>query len=220
MSVNKLARRLFARFMRAFFYLLYQPLAWTYDGVAALVSWGRWQDWVLSVLPYLKGPRLLEIGHGPGHLQVALQTRGIQTLGLDASRQMGRQARKRLRKHELPALLVRGYAQELPFQNSSFDQIAATFPTEYIYAASTLAEISRILKPGGQLIVLPVAWITGKRLLDRGAAALFRVTRQAPEWDEKWLEPFSKAGFKTRVEMIHRKSWSAAIILAEKRYQE
>jgi len=220
MNSNTPFRRLFARFMRAFFYLLYQPFAWTYDGVAALVSWGRWQDWIMSVLPYLEGPRLLEIGHGPGHLQVALQTRGISALGLDASRQMGRQAHKRLHKHGHHTRLVRGYAQILPFQSSIFDQVVATFPTEYIYAASTLAEIYRILKPGGQLIVLPAAWITGKRLSDRGTAALFRVTGQAPEWDEKWLEPFSKAGFKTRVEMIQQKSWSAAIILADKRHQE
>ena len=34
--------------------LLYHPLAWSYDWVAALVSAGKWRDWVLTSLPYLK----------------------------------------------------------------------------------------------------------------------------------------------------------------------
>jgi ubiquinone/menaquinone biosynthesis C-methylase UbiE len=220
MNPNPPLRRLFARFMRAFFYLLYQPMAWSYDSVAALVSWGRWRDWMLSVLPYLEGAHVLEIGHGPGHLQVALQSKGILVLGLDASRQMGRQAQSRLRKHGFPTRLVRGYAQALPFRESSIDQIVATFPTEYIYATATLAEAYRILKPGGRLVVLPVAWITGRRFVDRGTAALFRVTGQAPAWDASWLVPFSRGGFNPRVDMITQKSWSVAIILAEKPYQK
>jgi ubiquinone/menaquinone biosynthesis C-methylase UbiE len=111
---------------------------------------------------------------------------------------------------------VYGYAQSLPFLEDYFDQIVATFPTEYIQAPETLAEAYRVLRSGGSLVVLPVAWITGKRLTDRGTAALFRITGQAPEWDDHWLEPFSKAGFQTEVEKINHKSWSAIIILAKK----
>jgi ubiquinone/menaquinone biosynthesis C-methylase UbiE len=211
-----------ARLMRAFFYLLYQPMAWSYDAVAWLVSWGRWKDWVMSVLPYLEGPRVLELGHGPGHLQVALHQQGLPAFGLDASRQMGQQARKRISKQGHPYQLSRSYAQKLPFTNESFHQIVATFPTEYIYTQATLAEIWRALKPGGKLIVLPVAWITGKSIIDRGAAALFRVTGQAPKlagqpgWEAQWLEPFHRAGFQAEAEMIHQKSWALVIILAQK----
>jgi len=205
----------FARLMRVFFYLLYQPMAWSYDLVAAMVSWGRWQDWVMSVIPYLDGPRVLELGYGPGHLQVSLQKERILAFGLDASRQMGRQAKQRILKHSHNPRLCNGYAQNLPYSAGAFDQIVATFPTEYIYAQETLAEIHRTLKPGGKLIVLPFAWITGKGLIDRGTATLFRVTGQAPTWDPQWLEPFNQAGFQTEVKMIHQKSWSLAIILAQ-----
>lgn len=216
------SRKIFARFMRVFFYLIYQPMAWSYDIVAALVSWGRWKDWVMTVLPYLKGPRVLELGHGPGHLQVALHRKGISAFGLDASRQMGQQAKRRIFRQDYGAYLSCGYAQNLPFPKSVFDQIVATFPTEYIYAAETLSEIHRVLKSGGTLVVLPAAWITGKGPLDRGAATLFRVTGQAPElafhpgWESAWLEPFNRAGFQTKVEMIHQKSWSLVIITARK----
>ena len=222
MKKAPLPRRIFARFMRAFFYLLYQPLAWSYDTVAWLVSSGRWNDWVLTVIPYLKGPRTLELGHGPGHLQVALHGTGTSAFGLDASRQMGQQARKRISKQGYTSKLACGYAQNLPFADEVFDQVVATFPTEYIYAEKSLAEIYRVLKSGGALVVLPAAWITGKGPIDRGAATLFRITGQAPElasrpgWESKWFEPFQRAGFQTEAVMIHQKSWSLLIILAQK----
>jgi len=216
MKKPNLTRRFIARSMRAFFYLLYQPMAWSYDGVAALVSWGRWKGWLLTVLPYLKGPHILELGHGPGHLLIALHKRGIPALGIDASRQMGQQAHKRLLKRGYIPNLTTGYAQNLPYPDHSFDQVVATFPTEYIQASETLADVHRVLRPGGLLVVLPVAWITGQQLADRGTAALFRITGQAPEWNDKWLEPFSNAGFHTKAKKITQKSWELIIILAKK----
>jgi len=168
MRFRYLLKKILTRFMRAFFYLLYQPLAWSYDLVTTIVSWGRWQKWVECVLPYLDGPTVLELGHGPGHLQVALHQKGIVILGLDLSRQMGRQAYQRLADNQFASRLVRGYAQSLPFAEMNFYQVVATFPTEYIYAEKTLAEVYRTLKPGGTLVVLPVAWITGKRISGKG----------------------------------------------------
>ena len=208
--------QLIARVLRVFFYLLYQPMAWSYDLVAALVSAGRWKTWIFSVLPYLKGARILEIGHGPGHLQAALQQNGIPALGLDASSQMGRQAANRLRKMGLTPRLTCGYAQHLPFPAEAFDQIVSTFPSEYIATPETLAECYRTIKPGGELLVLPTAWITGQSLIDRGLAALFRITNQAPNWDERWLALFSKAGFQPQVVQIRKKSWQLVIIRARK----
>src|SRR5689334_21291852 len=68
-------------FMRAllhiFFYLLYHPFAAAYDLVASTVSLGRWKDWILSVIPFLEGNQILEIGHGPGHLQRVLLSWGF-----------------------------------------------------------------------------------------------------------------------------------------------
>src|SRR5688572_31722362 len=87
---------LIRRFMRVFFRLLYHPFAFTYDLVAAAVSFGHWRDWVMSVLPFIQGTRVLELGHGPGHLQHALLNRGLFTVGLDESAQMGLLARRRL----------------------------------------------------------------------------------------------------------------------------
>lgn len=164
--------------LRLFFHLLYHQFAWMYDLVAALVSLGRWKGWVLSVLPSLNG-RVLEIGFGPGHLQLALHQRGLAVFGLDESRQMARQARRRLRRKGFNGNLVRAVARQIPFPKNSFQTVVATFPAEYIFHADTLAQIHRVLVPGGRLVILPMAWITGNRLHERLAAWLFKVTGQA-----------------------------------------
>jgi ubiquinone/menaquinone biosynthesis C-methylase UbiE len=161
-----------------FFDLLYHPFAWTYDFVAAVVSLGRWRGWVLQAQPFLYG-RVLEIGFGPGHLQLALNQAGLQPFGLDESRPMAGQARRRLRRQNYPLRLTNGYAQNLPFRTDSFDCVAATFPSGYIFEAHTLAEIRRVLCPGGRLVIIPSAWITGQSWLERLAAGLFRLTGQA-----------------------------------------
>ena len=208
MYVNKppIKARLLSYLLVVFFDQLYHRFAWTYDGVAALVSLGLWQEWALAVLPYLQGPRLLELGHGPGHLQQALWQRGLQPVGLDASRQMGRLARRRLARY--PFQLVHSYAQNLPFSAAVFHQVVATFPTEYIAHPDTLAEIYRVLTPGGQLIILPAAWITGRRPDQRLAAWLFRTTGQAPATIDlsaiaaQALPPLEQAGFDARINSL------------------
>jgi ubiquinone/menaquinone biosynthesis C-methylase UbiE len=159
-----------------------------------------WKDWVLAALPYLNGKRVLELGHGPGHLQASLHQAGIFTVGLDESRQMSSLAYKRVKRTGRVPKLVNGYAQHLPFPDHSFHQVAATFPSEYIYHPDALHEIYRVLVPGGSLIVLPLAWITGMYLHERLAAWLFHFTGQAPVWDDRIIDPFLKAGFRVDVE--------------------
>jgi ubiquinone/menaquinone biosynthesis C-methylase UbiE len=82
--------------LRLFFRLLYHQFAFTYDLVAAAVSFNHWKDWVLSVVPFIDGDRVLEIGHGPGHLQRVLLSRGLIAVGIDESAQMGHIAKRNL----------------------------------------------------------------------------------------------------------------------------
>jgi ubiquinone/menaquinone biosynthesis C-methylase UbiE len=217
MSHSPLHLKILARVMRAFFSLLYHQLAWTYDFVAALVSLGMWKDWVASVLPDLSGPRVLELGHGPGYLQAMLEKRGIQAFGVDESPQMGMLAVKRSWRQDRKHCLYRGYAQFLPFADETFNQVVSTFPSEYILDPPTLSETCRVLVPGGTFVVLPVAWITGQNWMECGAAWLFRVTGQSEDWDAKMLTPFLDAGFQTELKRITHKRWTLLMIIAEKR---
>jgi ubiquinone/menaquinone biosynthesis C-methylase UbiE len=209
-------RRLLGWFLALFFKLLYHQMAWTYDWVAAIVSLGMWQNWVRTVIPFLKEGKILELGHGPGHLQAELLQKGLPVTGVDLSPQMSHLAARRLQKKGYQPSLVRGKAQALPFMNGTFNKVVATFPSEYIMDPLTLTEIERVLAPGGQLIILALAWITGKRWMEKAAAWLFRITGEAPEWEDRFLDPVRKAGFQAQVEWVELKSSRLVIILATK----
>lgn len=207
--------------LRLFFRLLYHEFAWSYDWVAWVVSIGRWKDWILSTLPYLTGPEVLELGHGPGHLQAALQRNGVHAFGLDESTQMGLQASQRLRQQGLSVCLVNGYAQSLPFPAQSFSQVVATFPSEYIFDEDVAAEIYRVLMPGGVAVILPSAIITGTSLFDRLAALLFRLTAQAPsQLDKTFISqltaPFYQQGLKVETITPSIRSSQLLVLLARK----
>lgn len=213
---------LLTRFLRIFFHFLYHSFAWSYDLVAWTVSLGRWKDWGKSVLPFIAGTRILELGHGPGHLQRLLLDLNLFAVGLDESQQMGYLTKKRLLHNGYThARLARGVAQSLPFPAASFDTVVSTFPTEYIFERSTMLEVYRTLTNGGRFIVLPAAWIIGNSLMERYAAGLFRVTGQAPSEpveiiSERLKEPFAEAGFAVKVEQVEVKSSLVLILIGTK----
>lgn len=168
------------RVLRRVFHLLYHQFAWSYDLVAAAVSAGLWQTWVRSVIPHLGDAlRILEVGHGPGHLQSALQDAGRFPVGVDLSPQMGRIAQRRLARAGRPLKLVRADARRLPFAAGSFDALVATFPAEYIVEPAAWISFSRLLAPSGRIVVLVGALPGGRRPLELASRILFRLTGQA-----------------------------------------
>jgi ubiquinone/menaquinone biosynthesis C-methylase UbiE len=211
-------------FFKLFFRLLYNEFAWTYNWVAGIVSLGRWKSWVLCVLPYLDDSDILELGIGPGHLLVALAEKGISAYGLDASVQMTRMASKNLSKNLFNPKISLGIAQDLPFPGNRFDNIVATFPSEYISDPQSLAQAFRVLKDDGELLIIPVAWITGKKWWDRLAAGLFQITGQAPGIDlesknfEKLIpvELFQENGFDISLELIQLSTSKVLLLRAAK----
>ena len=201
------------RFMRFFFNLLYHPLAFTYDLVAWVVSFGKWKNWVYSVLPLIEGTDILELGHGPGHLQRLLLDRGLSSVAIDESTQMGRLAKRRL---GVNGKLTRGIAQALPYPNETFDTIVSTFPSEYIFDPQTLSEVKRVLRNRGRLIVLPVAFPT-----DGFLKWLYKVTGESPavldeSIKERLTGPFLQAGFQVDIQLLELQSSQLVILLASK----
>jgi ubiquinone/menaquinone biosynthesis C-methylase UbiE len=211
--------KLIQRFMRVFFYLLYHPFAFTYDLVAATVSFGQWKNWGRSILPFISGTHILELGHGPGHLQRFLLAqppvgnRNLTLLAIDESKQMGSLAKRRIGANQK---LTRGLAQNLPYKKESFDCVISTFPTEYIFSPQTISEIKRCLSDRGRLIVLPVAFPKSGFL-----KWLYKVTGESPESlneviKQRFEQPFLQAGFQTEIKIVEVKSSNLLIVVANK----
>jgi SAM-dependent methyltransferase len=106
---------------------------------------------VLALLGDLSGRRILDAGCGSGPLAAELVARGADVSGLDGSPAMVELARRRL--GEVVPLTVHDLAEPLPYEDESFDDVVASLVLHYLRDwEGPLAEIRRVLKPGGRLV--------------------------------------------------------------------
>ncbi len=115
---------------------------------------------VLSLLPAEGVGRALDIGTGTGRLLEVLAPRlAPGSLGIDASRTMLALARVRLARPELAHVSVRlADMYALPLRDASFDLVLLQMVLHYAEAPeAVIAEASRVLAPGGMLIVVELA---------------------------------------------------------------
>src|SRR5579875_3236562 len=117
---------------------------------------GQWRVWQRLVLSRLKGHDVLELGCGLGDLLADMSAEGYDCQGIDASPAMVAATRETLRRQKVADKIsvILGTAQHLPFSDNSFDTVVSTFPSEYIYDSDTIAEVERVLRPGGRLVVI------------------------------------------------------------------
>ncbi len=204
------------RFIRFAFHLLYHQLAFTYDVVAWLVSFGQWQAWGETAIERVRGQHVLELGHGPGHLLLALARSERSPIGIDLSPDMIRIARRRIRRERFDIPQVRCRAQALPFRSTAFDSVVSTFPTDYIVDLATLREVRRVMTEHGRLVV-----VMGTQFGQRGPSArfvewLYRITGQRESAGEKEESVFDRAGLPARIETETIGASRVTIIVAEK----
>lgn len=94
---------------------------------------------------------VLDAGMGAARLLVELSQRGWSVSGVDASRRMVDLARSRL--PAASSRLLHGKIEALPFAGASFDAVVATGVLEYADVDDALAEINRVLRPGGLAVI-------------------------------------------------------------------
>jgi ubiquinone/menaquinone biosynthesis C-methylase UbiE len=198
------------------FFLLYNQLAFLYDGVAWGVSLGQWANWRQSALQFLKSGPTLELAYGTGGLFTTMALNGLHPIGVDLSPFMARIAANRLRQRHLPLSIARAEAQILPFPAGHFSNALATFPTNYIFEAETLAEIRRVLAEDGRLIVVMQGRLNGSRWANAFIEWLYRVTGQREIARANALSRFSDAGFYARWQQASFKGAVAHLIVAQK----
>jgi len=136
---------------------------------------GQWRVWQRLVLSRLRGHDVLELGCGLGDLLADMSEAGYLCHAVEHSPQMVKATRETLQRRNLhkKAIVIQGSAKHLPFSNGSFDTVVSTFPSEYIYDPDTIAEVERVLRPGGRLIV-----VEGANLLPIGFIQPFLVLIQ------------------------------------------
>lgn len=117
---------------------------------------GQWRVWQRQVIPRITGHDVLELGCGLGDLLLDMIEAGYNCRAVEHSPQMVAAARDALQRRNVGEKnwVLQGSAQRLPFTASSFDTVVSTFPSEYIYDPATIAEVERVLRPDGRLIVI------------------------------------------------------------------
>jgi len=140
---------------------VFDSVASKYDVMNDLMSMGlhrAWKAYAVAVANLREGQSVLDIAGGTGDLARAFAkqvgTRGT-VVHTDINEAMLRQGRDRLIDEGtvLPTMICDGEA--LPFATGSFDLVSVAFGLRNMTRKETaLAEMNRVLKPGGRLLVL------------------------------------------------------------------
>jgi demethylmenaquinone methyltransferase/2-methoxy-6-polyprenyl-1,4-benzoquinol methylase len=144
---------------------LFAPLPARYDLLAEVLSFGqngRWRDLMVSRLPAdAGGPGgvILDVAAGTAGVTLALARRApsARVVGADLTPEMLREGSRRVAAAGVTdrVRLVAGRGEQLPFPAATFDALTFTYLLRYVDdPAATLAELARVLKPGGVMASL------------------------------------------------------------------
>jgi 2-polyprenyl-3-methyl-5-hydroxy-6-metoxy-1,4-benzoquinol methylase len=100
------------------------------------------------------GKTLLDVGCGDGELALELARRGAIVTGLDAGPAMIAAAQRRIEIASIQVQLIEAQVERLPFDDEVFDRVVAVTVLCFIRdAARAIAEMARVLRPGGRLVI-------------------------------------------------------------------
>jgi ubiquinone/menaquinone biosynthesis C-methylase UbiE len=194
----------------------WQRVAEKYDSVWAQ-STRQFIPPLLDAAEVLAGMRVLDVGSGPGYVAAAAKQRGAVPTGLDFSKQM-----ISIAKRMFPSIeFHEGDAQNLPFEDSSFDRVLANFALLHLSDPErACAQACRVLKPGGKFgftVWAEAADNPYAQLIDEAIYAYADLNVKLPSGPPSYLyktkEEFQKAmeraGFDgaSMTHAIHRIEW-------------
>jgi demethylmenaquinone methyltransferase / 2-methoxy-6-polyprenyl-1,4-benzoquinol methylase len=140
---------------------LFAPLGPTYDRYARLLSLGqdpRWRRFLVSRVEAGPGDVVLDVATGTAAVAIELaQTNGCEVVGVDQSAEMLAEGQLRVEEAGLAerVRLLEGSAEQLPFEDASFDALTFTYLLRYVVdPAATMRELGRVVRPGGTVAML------------------------------------------------------------------
>jgi len=157
---------------------LFDGLPARYDRLAELLSFGQNGQWRAEMVGRVVGVPggvpadgvILDVASGTAGvaLQLAARTAGehgqARVVGVDLTEKMLRQGQRRVvaAGGADRITLMAGRAEQLPFPDASFDALTFTYLLRYVRdPQATLAELARVLKPGGVMASLEFCVPTG-----------------------------------------------------------
>ncbi|WP_433598123.1 methyltransferase domain-containing protein [Nocardia sp. CA-135953] len=156
------------------------------------------------------GHQVLDVGAGPGILARLLAERvgpNGHVVGLDPSEPMVRFATKKSKRHPNTEFRV-GYAQAIDAPDGAFDTVTATFAMHHVPEEDrlpTVAEMYRVVRPGGRLLIADLhpqeRTAYGRRR---------RAVMQAID-PRRYVEPLREAGA-DNVEFTFFKPWTGCVV--------
>jgi ubiquinone/menaquinone biosynthesis C-methylase UbiE len=127
--------------------------AYTAENETSLTNAYYTRPAIVDLAGEVAGRRILDAGCGAGTVSAALRERGAIVSGFDRSAKMVELARQRLGADT--DLRVADIGQPLPYPDGAFDDAVAALVLHYLEDWSApLAELRRVLRPGGRLIVV------------------------------------------------------------------
>ena len=140
---------------------LFAPLGPTYDRYANALSFGqdpRWRRFLVSRLPVGPGHTVVDVATGTAAVALELVRRtGCSVVGVDQSLEMLEEGQRRvvLAAETRRVRLVEASAQELPFDDESFDGLTGAYLLRYLdELPAGLRELARVLRPGATAALL------------------------------------------------------------------
>src|SRR5262249_25147836 len=146
------------RYVRA----LFATIADRYDFITIALSYGqdrRWKRRAIRLVAPDQTVRVLDLATGTGDLAFVCAARGARVIGLDVTHRMIELARDKAiasgaSRERQPRFLV-GDMLALPFPSASFDLVTTGYGLRNVPdLTGAVAEIQRVLKPGGRLVSL------------------------------------------------------------------
>ncbi|MEI6703186.1 MAG: bifunctional demethylmenaquinone methyltransferase/2-methoxy-6-polyprenyl-1,4-benzoquinol methylase UbiE [Deltaproteobacteria bacterium] len=142
---------------------MFGAIAPRYDFLNRLLSFGidrRWRKKAVRLLKYREGSRILDVATGTGYvaLEIARSTpASVKITGADFCREMVELGEAKVSVSPYAGRIDFKVApcEDLPFADSTFDSITIAFGIRNVVDRKLgLAEMWRVLRPGGRMIIL------------------------------------------------------------------